>query len=290
MKFKNLKIFDQTLKLAWLILIVGIFNGCNLVQDNKVVLFADDFSELTRGPLGANVGAHTEYHYYHEAKPKGNWAISNFGTNLQESWYVRKTDDRKFLYQKGINTSKHWHPIVVAGDEMWENYKVRTSFAPENKEKQSGIVFRYRNDRCYYALVTKQDTVYLKMVRHATAYQEPYEKILAFEPYSYNPGSEIKINIKLYNDQISASIENGPQFHVVDTTYMQGKIAFLADGPTRFYPIEITASNKDILNYEKKRKAVNNEEKALQAKIPKPVLWKKIDTKKFWRWTQSQVW
>ena len=126
----------------------------------NLILFKDDYSQLPRGPLGSNVGAHTEYHYLHEAKPKGNWAISTFRHNLSESWFVRKTGDQKVLSQKAINPNNHWHPMIVTGDVLWENYTVKTSFVSLDKDKQCGVAFRYNNDRCYYFLGVKKDTAY----------------------------------------------------------------------------------------------------------------------------------
>lgn len=57
-------------------------------KQEKGMLFSDNYTALPRGPLGSNVGAHTEYHFLHEAKPKGNWAISAFRHNVPESIVV----------------------------------------------------------------------------------------------------------------------------------------------------------------------------------------------------------
>ena len=58
--------------------------------------------------------------------------------------------------------------MVVAGDLLWENYTVNTSFSSLEKEKPCGVVFRYNNDRCYYFFGVKQDTAFIKMVKHYT--------------------------------------------------------------------------------------------------------------------------
>ena len=257
-----------------------IITSCNQ-EDDQVLLFTDDYSVMPRGPLGSDVGAHTEYHYLHEAKPKGNWAISTFRSNLPASWYVRKVNEKKVLLQNGVNKNNHWHPMVVAGDLFWENYTILTSFSSLDKEKQCGVVFRYNNDRCYYILGVRQDTAFLKMVKQATGYHKPFEKVLASEHFSYNIEDDIKVRIELLADQISASIESGPQFNVSDTTYKKGKIGFLADGPAYFNPVEITSNQNDKSEYEYLRREADLAEQKLIDNNPRPVLWKSIKTNDF---------
>ncbi|MDX1285064.1 MAG: hypothetical protein R3182_08635, partial [Draconibacterium sp.] len=122
---------------------------------------------------------------------------------------------------------------------------------------------------------------FLKMVKHEKAFHEPFEQVLASENYEYNVEDEIEITISVDNDKIEASFENGPVFRVNDTTYTNGKVAFLADGPAYFNSIEISSTQTEKEIYEKKRQDFDAEELNLQAKNPKPVLWKKIETKDF---------
>jgi len=264
-----------------LFLIATILTVACEQNQGDAILFFDDYNQLPRGPLGSNVGAHTEYHYLHEAKPKGNWAISTFRSNLPASWFIREVNGRKVLFQEEINPNHHWHPMVVAGDVLWENYTVHTSFSSLEEDKQCGVVFRYNNDRCYYLLGVKQDSAFIKMVRHATAYHQPFETTLAIEQFDFNAGEELKVTIEVNGHHLAARFQNGPDFTVTDSTYSNGKIAFLADGPAYFYPIEISADRKDIASYERIRNETDLEEQRLIENNPKPVLWKKIETKNF---------
>ena len=127
--------------------------GCDLESPHSEILISDDFNDLKRGPLGVEVGAHTEYHYLHEAAPKGNWAVSTFSwePEFMLAWEVRENNDNRRIVQTFTNTpGRHTHPMLVTGDELWENYEIKVIFHPQNKELQSGVVFRYQNDRCYY--------------------------------------------------------------------------------------------------------------------------------------------
>ena len=52
---------------------------------------------------------------------------------------------------------------------------------------------------------------------------------------------------------ITADIENGPTFSVVDATFDRGKVGFMADGPAYFNPIQILCSQEDLKKYQMER-------------------------------------
>src|SRR4030042_6051751 len=137
-------------------ILLAIIFSCN--GGRKEVLLCDDYTGLHRGPIGSGNGSRTEYHYLPEAAPKGNWAISTFRYNLPESWYVREINHQRVLIQNAVNKDKHWHPMVIAWNKHWKNYTFLTSFTPDSNHYQCGVVFRYRNDRCYYFFGIRNDS------------------------------------------------------------------------------------------------------------------------------------
>lgn len=261
-----------------LLIFVALATSCT---QEKAILLSDDYASLPRGPLGSNVGAHTEYHYLHEAKPKGNWAISAFRHNVPESWYVREMNGERVLFQNASNPDQHWHPMVVAGDVLWETYSLHTSFFSQDKEKQCGVVFRYENDRCYYMLGVKQDTAFLKMVKHASAYHKPYEVVLASGYFPFEEETRLSVTIDVNQDNILAHFENGPEFNITDSTYAKGKIGFLADGPAYFSSIDITTGANEKATYENLRAEADQAEQELVDSNPKPVMCRSISTRGF---------
>ena len=268
-------------KLIYSISIAAIL-FCSCDQSNKnVLLMSDELSELERGPFGNNSGAHTEYHYLPEAKPKGNWAISTHKTSFPSPWSVRDINGKRVLFHNEINKNNHWHPMVVAGDILWENYTVNASFSIMEKGKQAGVMFRHNNSRCYYFIGVNEGTAILKMVKHATAYHKPFEIILGSQDFNYEANKEIKVRIDVSGDQISASFENGPVFTAIDTTFKKGKIGFLTDGPAYLSSVEVTCSRSDKTVYENLRQEVTATEQDLIDSNPKPVLWKKINVNGF---------
>ena len=253
--------------------------SCSCIREE--VLLYDDYSGLRRGPLGSGAGAHSEYHYLPEAAPKGNWSVSTFRYNLPESWYVREVDKQRMMVQQGVNKDKHWHPMVIAGSRHWKNYACQASFIPDSGGYQCGVVFRYRNDRCYYFFGVENDSAVLKMVKHGTGFHTPFEKILASEKYGYQGGQCLEVSIVLKGSNIRAAFAHGPIFELSDTTYGNGKIGILADGPAAFGPVKITAGNRDKRQLEQAIAGEENLEKEIQQANPKAVVWKKINTKGF---------
>ena len=59
-------------------------------------------------------------------------------------------DGARVMLQDYQNDLNYTHPMLVAGDPLWRNYRITAQFAPASDKGQSGIILRYRNDRCYY--------------------------------------------------------------------------------------------------------------------------------------------
>jgi rhamnogalacturonan endolyase len=253
-----------------------IFTFC--IQSNqKVILFYDDFSGLKRESLSTDLGAHTEYHYLEEAALKGNWAVSND----RGWWRVHEVNGTRFIYQTKIDDAIYAHPMIVAGDEFWEDYNLSVSFIPELKKHQSGAVFRYQNDRCYYFFGVDGDTAILKMVKHAKGFHQPYEKILSQTHYKWKTGESLTADIRIEGNCIKAKFNNTIVLEAIDSTYQKGKIGLTANVPTKFMSVRVTTSEVNKRKYKAGRAAFNNLQRKLQSANPKPVVWKKIKTEGF---------
>jgi hypothetical protein len=259
-----------------------IIIGCNTFRSGKnSILLADDFRFLPRGPLGSELGAETEYHFLHQARPRGNWSISTFRYNLSASWSVRETGGKRFLYQDGVNPDDHWHPMIIAGSLFWTDYRLNTKFSPDTLPGRVGIVFRYRHDRSYYFFGLENDSAKLIMVDQGIAFRKPYEKILAGAKFAYGPDDLIEVNINVLGSDIRVSIDGGPAFQVTDTVFKEGKIGFLADVPASFYAIQVSTTRagfNDFTSREKRNREISD---SLMTENPKPAVYKKISTEGF---------
>lgn len=252
--------------------------------ESKKIIFKDDFEQLSPGLFSVTVGARTEYHYLSEAAPEGHWAISTFTPNpdWQRAWRVLIENGEHIMYQYFKNTRiKHTHPMLVAGDSLWQDYTLIAQFAPDSLNGLSGVVFRYQNDRCYYFLGFQQEELVLKMVKHATAFHQPFEKILAEKQIMLKSGEYLNTRIQLSGQRIQAFINENLALEANDSTYPKGKIGLLADIPTRFREIKVMMTLSAQKTFESQKNFRELEARRLQAQNLQPVLWKKISTTGF---------
>ena len=245
-------------------------------------LLEDDFSQYRAGLFSSEVGAHSEYHYLPEMAPKGPWAVSTFRSSVpsQRAWRIVEEHGEAAMAQTYSNKYAHYHPMLVAGDETWRDYTVRVRFTAKTMDKQRGVVFRYRNDRCYYFAGVEPGRAVLKLVQDATGFHRPFEKVFDAQPLPWKEGESLEATVQVSGDNIRATI-GGVDLAAKDNVFAEGKIGLLADAPTLFFEVSVTADSveaKRVMTAISRRAA---EEEALQAANPKPVLWKRIDLKDF---------
>ncbi len=253
--------------------------ACNC--NNQEVLLNEDFSTLPHGPLGSDVGAHTEYHYIAEARPQTRWAVSTFRYNLPPSWEIRKHENGQMLVQFGTNPNKHWHPMVVTGSEFWNNYTVEVEFMPEDLKRRNGLVFRYQNDRQYYFAGIENDSVKIIKVNDGKAFQVPDETVLAAVSYSGNKNENIAMWVEVIGDEINCKVNDAIELQAKDSTFKKGKIALISDSPTSFYTVNVTADSQDFKKFKNDEDRFMDIQDSLIAENPKMKVFKKIDLKNF---------
>src|SRR3990172_3084187 len=219
------------------------------VQDKQALLFYDDFKGLARGPLSTRLGAFTEYHYLPEAGRKGQWAVSND----RGWWSAREVNGERFLYQSKTDEAIYTHPMIVAGDECWQDFTLSVTFKPESTAHQSGIVFHYQNDRCYYFFGVDGNKTVLKMVKHGSGFHQPFERILSQTEYQWQPGEPMQAIVKVTGSRIHARLGDGLVLEADDSTYQKGKIGLTANSPTKFMGVKVTTSEADKKTYEAAR-------------------------------------
>ncbi len=257
---------------------------CGATPDEPVVLLDDDFSGLRPGMFSAGViGAHAEYHYVRETAPQGNWVVSCFtsGTPEQRAWWVIEQDGDAMLRQTIYNRRKHSHPMVCTvakGSEFWRDYTVSVSFCPQSDRQQSGVAFRYRNDRCYYFFGVDGPKAILKVVKHGVAFRKPFEKILAERDFAWKTGEFLTATIRIKSNEIQAEFGSNIVLKAEDSTFTEGKIALTADFPTKFSSVKVTAGAEEIKRIKKCIAAKEKEEAKLQTANPRPIVWKKFAT------------
>ncbi len=273
---KRMKLFSV------IFVIIGMFLFCsmNLFAADEVVLLNEEFDSLSPGMFSPGVvGAHAEYHYLRDTAPKEGWVVSCFTWNVgsQRAWRViRENGDTMMQQVYHSPKGAHTHPMVVTGSEFWGDYAITCKFAPDASEQQSGIVFRYRNDRCYYFFGVDAGKVVLKLVNHATAYRKPYEKILDDEVFTPVLGEFLFAEIQAKGSSLTAKLNNQIVLEANDSTFSCGKVGLMADCPARYSSIKVTATAEEKDRIESVIREKKIEEQRLQESNPKPVVWKKM--------------
>jgi hypothetical protein len=251
---------------------------------DKVLLY-DDFSELKPQMISGDVvGALSEYHNIAATQPKGNWVVSCFRSDpSQRAWRVIVEDGKHIMHQTYTSTRKYikyTHPMLIAGDELWKDYTTEIVFAPESIDEQSGLVFRYQNDRCYYFFGVINGKVIIKKVKHADSYRTSNQTILAEKEIEYRAGEILTAKVTVTEDHISGEIK-GVTLEAEEPEFQKGKVGLMSDVPTKYYSVKVTTDNSSFDEFTAERKKYNDEVNKLRAGNPKPVIWKKFSTDGF---------
>lgn len=274
-------IFLHQLAGLWLVGLLAM--ACT--PDIESVLLEDDFGDLRIGLFSSDVvGAHAEYHYIRAVAPQGNWVVSAFRSNgSQRAWRVQREGDTPVMVQSYTSSDReraYTHPMIIAGDPFWRDYTVTVTFRPESHQGQSGLLFRYRNDRCYYFLGISGQQVLLKVVTHGPAYRQANETILAQADIIYNREDLITAVVTIKGSHIRAWL-NDTLLEADDTTFDTGKIGLMSDVPTRYYKVKVTTTPQEKQHFEYLKAQRQQDEARLQAANPNMVVWKKIGTDGF---------
>ncbi|ACB75524.1 hypothetical protein [Opitutus terrae] len=251
----------------------------------EAVLFEDDFSTLTGLISSDVVGAHAEYHYLPATAPRGNWAVSCFRSNgSQRAWRALRDREGVALAQTYTSTAEeaaYTHPLVIAGDPLWQDYTLTVRFTPAAGEAQSGIVFRYQNDRCYYFFGVRAGRALLKSVQHADSFRTAREVILADATVNVEPGEELVATVTVQGSNLTATLNNRVRLAATDTTFAAGKVGLLADRPTLYRHVRVAADRASAAAFRAARATEDAIVARLQAANPPPRPWRKIATDGF---------
>lgn len=256
--------------------------GCNSFNQ---ILLRDDFSRLDTGLFSAPVGPHTEYHYLPEAGIKGNWVVTSFASGSRgwgTAWQVKKVDNANVMCQTFLNNrSRSTHPMIIAGDSLWRNYKLTVIFHPENDAQYSGVAFRYKNDRCFYFFGIKDSVAYISVFNHAHNQNSFNEVILAKQPFVYDASSDLTAVITVDGSSIKARLNDDIVLEVSDATYSVGKIGLVSNVKAQYKFVEVLTSSEELEYIQNKNTIYKDEALKLQEANPRMVVWKKIRTDGF---------
>jgi len=124
------------------------------MSEDRVLLFADDFSAYPLGPVENGYTPWGEYHCRTDQGRLGPWAEATTHHSWRQSngcWRVAQDGSRRVLEQTFC--AKHSYPLIVTGDEHWRDYQLEAEVRPLSLAAPCGLVFGYRHSRDYFALL-----------------------------------------------------------------------------------------------------------------------------------------
>lgn len=257
---------------------------------SQAVLFEDEFGKLPAGSVSATAGPVSQLHYIKGAGQLGGWAVAAFGPQegYKDAWEIAAGEQGNYLRQNyhAVDASldpahPYTHPIIIAGDSIWHDYKIEFSFSPRNLYDKCGVVFRYQDNRRYYFYGMEGNMLVLKMVRHATAPHRPYEEILFSIPFHWEVGAIYKGDISIKQNRIYTLLNDSLSMGAEDKTYARGKVGFLSDVPAAFYNLKVTALNREKRKMNRYMQDITGARAMRINENPAPVVWKKIPTEGF---------
>lgn len=258
--------------------------GQNGVKSFDRIVLEDDFSGYSPGLLSPPVGPHTEYHFLKEVQPRGNWRVTSFYHNprgADTAWRVETSQGKHAMCQTITNKNVFTHPMVMAGDHRWRDYRASVEMVPEIVNSRAGLVFRYRNDRQYYFFGMVKSGISLLSVNHESAFHTPVETALGNKKFDWQSGRRYLLSVEVSGSHIKAYIDSNPVFEVSDATFLNGQIALMADNPASFQAVTVKSSESEIERIARENLEFQQTEKRLQDANPGLVLWKKIKTEGF---------
>jgi len=232
------------------------------------------------------IGAQAEYHFLPAVAQKGNWQVSCFRSDeSQRCWRVIADGDGGQAMKQSMKSrakdAAYTHPMIVAGDPLWGDYTLEVEFTPESREMQSGLIFRYQNDRCYYFFGLERKQTVLRLVQHASSIRTANVIELGRKAFDWQPGRKLTATIMLEGKRIVAGLNGQEVFDVRDATWTQGRVALMADVPTVYHHVRVTAKPVAQKAIRRAIQTRDQEAQRLQAANPKLKLWKKIATPRF---------
>ncbi|NLS77703.1 MAG: hypothetical protein GXY76_10630 [Chloroflexi bacterium] len=244
---------------------------------NQVVLFREDFAGL---PLGkaSEYPSTAEGEYHVVDRTIGRWTVAT----IHHSWSQRASGNWRLMEEDGRRVMAHTMvalqsgpPMLITGDRYWGDYALEAEVRPLSFDGACGLIVRYQNCRCYLAARITKGQLCLIYRKHTS------ERLLASRGYRFDVDRYYKLRVECVGPKITVSLDGVKMLEVEEPEYLQGKVGFFAQAPTRFAGIAATTSRAANEAASARAAAWTAEEQALRAKMPQAKPWKKIATPGF---------
>lgn len=256
----------------------------------QTTVFMDGFQELSDG-MGPSIDpANPAIYYDNQHGTIGDWTVV---TNLRQegydnAWEIRSEGGEKFLAQTFTNLNHSntplsliTHPIIVAGDSLWNDLAIEVEFTPLNKFDKCGVVFKYRNPTDYFFFGIEGNTVILKQVKQSVTPLRPIERILEYRPLVWTPGEKMHATITVRRNKVTTILNDSIPMYVENLPIQSGRIGLISDLPARFHKVEVKILKGEERKLARKKRQLARKLDLQQSDSPEMVRWKMFETGSF---------
>jgi len=229
---------------------------------------------------GGVVGAHAEYHYLAETTPKGGWVVSCFRSDgSQRAWpcSLRRKARHGQTYTSSPSEAKYTHPVLVAGDSLWDDYTVERGL-PRNPTggQWSPLPLPERP----LLLFSRRGKPKRRSEKSPARFGVPHagRDRPGVQTVFVGSGTGLSARISARESMLRGEIGTGIVLEAKDGTYPRGRIGLLADAPARFFGVRATAAKEASDRWRQTNARRRSERDRLEADRPAMALWKKIST------------
>lgn len=276
-----------TRTLLFLLLILIYSCSGNVIQ---TTVFNDGFQELVIGEIPANQSINPGIYFDAKRGTIGKWTVA---ANLQvegfdKAWEVRSDGDENYLAQTFTNLNQNNaplsmvnHPLIVAGDSLWQDYTINLEFTPLAKFDKCGVVFRYRNPTDYLFFGIEGNTVILKHVMQPVTPLRSIEKILDFRPLVWTPGERLHAMVTVRRNKITAILNDSIYMTEENFPSQPGRIGLISDLPARFHSVEVKILKGEQRRLARRKRQMDRKLELQLGDYPGMVRWKSFQTDEF---------
>jgi len=256
----------------------------------QTTVFTDGFKELESGEVPHNDSNNPAIYFNSQRGTLGKWKVASSlrQEGFSEAWEIRSRGGENFLAQTFTNLNHSntplsliTHPLILAGDSLWNDYTIDVEFTPLAKFDKCGVVFKYRNPTDYFFFGIEGNTVILKHVQQSVTPLRPIEQILEYRPLVWTPGERLHATVTVRRKEVTTILNDSIQMYAYNQPIQSGRIGLISDLPARFHRVEVK-----VLKGEQRKLARKNRQLARKVNLnlsghPEMVRWKMYKTVKF---------
>jgi rhamnogalacturonan endolyase len=272
-----------------LIVILLLISSCsgNVMQ---TTVFSDGFDELDPMIVRLTDSDDAAIYYRSDRGVAGNWRVATTlrQEGFNDAWQIRKSGNTRILVQNFTNLDPQneplsliTHPIIMAGDSLWNDFMIEADFTPLAKFDKCGIIFGYKHPNDFYFFGTEGNTVILKHIQQLVTPLRPIERILVHRPLVWTPGEKMHAMVTIRRNKISTILNDTIRMFVEGEQVRSGKIGLISDLPAEFERVEVKMLKGELRKLTRKKRQLNRKQELYLDGHPKMVRWKTFDISDF---------